>query len=232
MVERSLEFVRNDEPTGCFGANVQALTGIHQSRVNRALHAVGLYDSGSGVVLSSDIAYDAAMRGANLPVRFEEVLPYFDGFSGDEQAMDDAPEVVDLRLDTVRKVIRHDDHQGMIIAYPCQRNPGQPNFLHFVAAIEPQEEGAELKVMDPSELPGFGGVFNRNEEEVRKMLTPLPDQFIPVCAYVVKLETLPEPPAVGEIIEAPTQPHATHPVKALPPFEGAPMDRPLAPVAA
>lgn len=196
---RSLEFVENREPQGCFAADVQALTGVNQDSINAALAAAGLYDPEMGVAVTSDLALDAAMLEADIPVRFEEVLPHFDGISGDEQAIDDSPQVVDYRLETLREELRKDDHEGLILAHPCQRGADLPHFLHFVAAVEPQDPSAELTVMDPSELIDFqtkqrvGGVFQRSEEEVRKMLTPLPDHFIPVFAYIVKMDILPVP---------------------------------------
>jgi hypothetical protein len=188
-----LEFVENREPQGCFGADVQALTDIDQDRVNDALAAAHLYHPDIGVSLASDLDLDQAMKNAGLEVRFEEILPHFNPFGGSEEPLDDSAAAVENRLDVIKEANLWDDHEGLVIAYPCQRAEDQPPFLHFIAAIEPQEGEAGLTVMDPSELPGVGGVFQRSEEEVRKLLTPRPDLGIPVCAYLVKLDVLPIP---------------------------------------
>lgn len=192
---RSLEFVENREPQGCFGADVQALTAVDQDRIHAALAEEGLYHPLDGVTVASDLAYDAAMIKAKIPVRFEEVLPYFDPFNGNEEPLDASEVAVQNRLDIVKEALSWDDHEGLLIAYPCRREEDQLKFLHFIAAIEPQEEEAELTIMDPSELPGVGGVFHKGESETKAILTPEPALGIPVCAYLVKLNTLPLPQA-------------------------------------
>lgn len=197
-MEKRLEFVENREPRGCFGADVEALTGIDQDDVNGALEAAELYNPEMGVRIASDIDYSEAMKNAGLKIRFAEVLPYYDPFNGDEEPLDDSEEVVSLRLDILRKEVRKDDHEGALIAFPCQRYKDDEPFLHFVAAVAPQEEGSELTIMDPSELrhrvtnERIGGVFHKGEEEVREMLTPRSDLFLPVCAWLVQVDELPK----------------------------------------
>lgn len=193
---RSLEFVGNREPNGYFGANVEALTGVAQERVNSALAAAKLYLPEYGTILDSDLAYDQAMITAGLPVRFEDLLSPPGPGQGNNLALDPSDEALEYRLDTLRQAITWDDHKGIILAHPhvLIADPDVDPSLHFVAAIEPQEDGAELTVMDPIEIPGRGGVFHKSEEEVRRMLRPHPGlPSVPVCAYLVKVESLPEP---------------------------------------
>ncbi len=212
MNGRSIEFVENRDPKGCFEADVEALTYIHQNEVRLALDKADLYTPDGLRVVGAEVL-NASMRSAVLSVNFKEVLPHYNGFSGDEIALDDSPDLEKERLQTLQTSLAEDDHQGLILFYPCKR-PGSPLiFGHFVAAIEGQEADAALTVMDPSELRDpktderIGGVFQKSEEEVLEMLTPVInlDQLIPVFAYSVRINSLSpimqeaEASAVGEI---------------------------------
>lgn len=210
-MERSLEFVENREPRGCFGADAEALTGENQDDIHRALAVAELYHPDMGVSIASDLDYSEAMSKAGIKVRFEEIMPHYDPFNGNKEPLDDSEIAVETRLEILRKTLHGDDHRGAIIAFPCQRYEDTDTFLHFIAAIAPQETAAELTIMDPSELfhrdtdERIGGVFHKTTQEVREMLTPLPEKFLPVCAWLVQVDELPEP-KISPVAEAEASP--------------------------
>jgi hypothetical protein len=193
FVDGAVEFVVNRDPSGCFGADVQALTGFDQDTVHTALAAAELYEQGSGVSIVSARNLSQAFADADLPISFQEVLPFFNGFEGDEIAIDDSTDAITGRLATLRAAVERDDNNGVLLAFACQRFPDQAPFLHFVAvaAAHETEQGFEFTVMDPSELVDeitglpIGGVFQKSVADMRTMLTPDVERFIPVCAYSV-----------------------------------------------
>lgn len=195
----SIEFVENREAQGCFGADVEALTGVDQDDVHRALSASGLYTPEEGVQIApASLLNDSMRNGGSIPVAFGEALPFFNGFEGDEIALDDSPDIVRGRLLTLANTLEEDDNSGIILFYPCQRPANPRIFGHFVAVVEPQETEAALTVMDPSELRNpdtqqrIGGVFQKTEEEMLAMLTPNNESMIPILAYTVRVNPVPE----------------------------------------
>jgi hypothetical protein len=206
----NVEFVENSDPQGCFGAVLQALTGLDQNAVNEALKAKGLYDPATGLAVVSAGQLTESLADANMPVTLNELLPFFNGFEGDAVALDASTEHVERRIKTLRSELEQANNRGIILAYPCKRTPEQRPFLHFVAvsSVETTENGSVFTIMDPSELlrvdemvvspevlgdrspavvERVGGVFRKTEEQMVSMLTPNHEDFIPVFAYSVHI---------------------------------------------
>lgn len=196
-MSRGIEFIRSREPKGSFGAGVEALTGIAQDDVHRALARSGLYHSGMGLQLVPAAELNNSMRNGSVPVSFSEELPFFNGYEGDENAMDASPAAAEERLEIIQEEISMRDHQGTILFHPRRRGENGSSSGDFVAVVEPQISDAALTVMDPSGLPGYGGVFQRTEEEALKMLTPCEDKKIPVFSYSLRM--IPAPQSIGTV---------------------------------
>ncbi|HYF96649.1 MAG TPA: hypothetical protein VD947_01270 [Patescibacteria group bacterium] len=189
-------FIENDGPHGCFGADIEALTGVPQDKVNDALQAAHLYNPEHGVqIVGAELLNRALGR---LGISFIEVLPHFDPFSEDKTALDESPVAVYKRLEILEHELQKSDIEGVVLAYPCRRAPDQDPFTHFVAiaSVEGEIGDKTFIYMDPSELrkpdgDRIGGVFAASETEMLDMLTPEPESsqelfsVYPVCAYAI-----------------------------------------------
>lgn len=195
MGKVGIEFVMNREPQGCFGADVEALVGVPQDDVHGALAEDGLYTTEEGVSIVADSLLNASMSKAGLAVTFREVvphLPHYNGMTGDEVAIDKSTEAVERRFQALTEEVAKDDNEGVILLYPCKRTPEQERpFSHYLAVATVALDGSSpvFTVMDASELPNHGGVFEKDADEMRGMLVPYIDeetfQMNPVSAWAV-----------------------------------------------
>ncbi len=174
------------EPAGCFGAAAEAVTGVDQADINKALVGEGIYFPAQG--FSPTPAQYLTEGLEDVGITATEVLPVPQFGVENDPSVDASDQAVTDRLNALYNALKNGESAGPVILFGKRERDGQDPFLHAVVverAVDlSAEQETEFDVMDPSEVDG--GRKTLTTDEMVAFLTPDQERGIAIFAYQLR----------------------------------------------